>query len=101
MIKFAPGYKEAIENETKKITIRKGIVPNIFPGQIEDTNIGLQLRIKSVRYCYFDSLSDPELQDDGFSSQTNCMEILEQFYGEINKYDLCTIIRFEKVDGGR
>lgn len=97
MIKFAEGYKEQIENGTKKITIRKGIVNNIFPGQIEETNIGVQLRIKSVRYCYFDGLFKRELEDDGFTSSQNCLEILSQFYGSVTPFDLCTIIRFELV----
>ncbi|HEC65073.1 MAG TPA: hypothetical protein ENI23_07265 [bacterium] len=100
MIKFAEGYKEAIENETKQITIRKGIVNNLFPGQIEETNIGVQLRIKSVVYSTFIQITQKELEDDGFISITNCIMTMKKFYADCELLDLCTIIRFEKVNGG-
>lgn len=97
MIKFAPGYKKAIKNETKQITIRKGIVNNIFPGGLEETNIGAELLITSIRYCCFGILTIEELEDDGFSSMIDCLSTMKQFYGETNTEDLCTVIRFELV----
>ena len=94
MIKFAPGYKEAIENETKKITIRKGIVNNIFPGQIEETNLGLSLRITEVKYSIFLNLTREELEDDGFNTIIDCLATMKTFYGHTPSMDLCTVIRF-------
>lgn len=97
MIRFGTMYEEDIVSGKKRITIRKGIVNDLFPGQIENTNIGVQLRIKSIRYCYFESLVESELKDDNFLTLVDCMEVLERFYGTLTKYDLCTVIRFEKV----
>ena len=100
MIKFAPGYKEAIENGTKKITIRKGIVNNLFPGGEETTNLNINLLIKSVRYCFFSSLTTEELLDDGFKNLKDCILTLKNFYKEVELYDLCTVIRFRVNNGG-
>ena len=98
MIKFKDGYKEAIENGTKQITIRKGIVSNLFPGQIEETNIGVQLRIISVRYGYFVFITSQELEDDGFTRLVDCLTTMREFYSGCSRRDLCTVIRFEKVE---
>ncbi len=98
MIKFAEGYKEAIENETKKITIRKGIVNNIFPRQIEETNLGISLRIIEVKYSCFILLTKEELEDDGFTSIHDYLIAMKQFYKKCNLDDLCTVIRFEVKD---
>lgn len=97
VIKFSEGYEQAINNGTKKITIRKGIIRELFPGQIENTNIGPRIKIKSVRYTYFGELSDIEIKDDGFNDINDCLHTMNKFYSQVILFDLCTVIRFEKV----
>ena len=95
MIKFAPGYKKAIESGEKKITIRNGIINNIFPGDIEETNVHSQVRITSVLYTTFEKIPREDMADDGFHSRPDMMRKLREFYSGLSVKDLCTVIRFE------
>ncbi len=95
MINFPAGYKELILSGEKKITIRKGIINNLFPLQTEETNLGITLRITRVTYCLFGDIPKEDYIDDGFKTAGEMLKGLKEFYPSLNFGDLMTVIRFE------
>ena len=93
---FAKGYEAAIKFGKKKITIRKGIIENIFPYSIVKTNFGFSIEIKSVLFTTFENISKQDLLDDSFRSKKEMMAQMRKFYKDIVVEDICTIIRFKK-----
>ncbi|KKM14956.1 hypothetical protein LCGC14_1700920 [marine sediment metagenome] len=96
ILRFAKGYKESIERGEKKITIRKGIVKDIFPYSLQRTNLGFLLKIKSVLYTTFGRVPISDYKDDGFKTHIELMQKMGEFYTDVVLEDMCTVIRFEK-----
>ncbi len=97
MINFAEGFKKEILSGERKITIRKGIINNLFPLQTEETNIGITLRVTRVTYCLFGDIPKEDYFDDGFQTVEEMLKGLKEFYPSLHFGDMITTIRFEVV----
>lgn len=95
-----PSMKDVVIDQTKCVTIRRGIREYRPYDMI---NVGAnsygwyRVMVKAVTYTSLNLIDDKFVEADGFSSWGEMLEVMRGFYPDLELHDMVTVIEWEYV----